>query len=50
MNLLYFNIILTIGGDKTIFLYNFAAQTINFFKFAATFNQLVASKKQNSST
>lgn len=46
MNLLYFNN----RGDKTIFLYNFAAQTIIFFKFAATFNQLVASKKQNSST
>lgn len=30
MNLLYFNIILTIGGDKTIFLYNFVAQTIFF--------------------
>lgn len=50
MNLLYFNIILTIGGDNTIFLYNFVVQTIIFFKFAATFNQLVASKKQNSST
>lgn len=50
MNSLHFNIILTIGRDNTIFLYNFVAQTIIFFKFAATFNQLVASKKQNSST
>lgn len=46
MNPLHFNIILTIGGDKTIFLYNFVAQTIIFFKFAATFNQLVASKSK----
>lgn len=30
MNPLYFNIILTIGGDKTIFLHNFVAQTIIF--------------------